>query len=39
VKDLLAQRGYLTDLRGDGTYILGRKAGPLRDRWPNWLYT
>jgi glycosyltransferase involved in cell wall biosynthesis/SAM-dependent methyltransferase len=24
--------------RGDGIYAVGRKAGPLRDRWPAWLY-
>jgi glycosyltransferase involved in cell wall biosynthesis/SAM-dependent methyltransferase len=25
-------------LRGDGIYCLGRKSGPVRDRWPAWLY-
>ena len=24
--------------RGDGIFILGRKSGPVRDRWPAWLY-
>jgi SAM-dependent methyltransferase len=24
--------------RGDGIYAVGRKAGPVRDRWPSWLY-
>lgn len=27
-----------TDLRGDGIYVLGRKTGPVRRRWPEWLY-
>jgi glycosyltransferase involved in cell wall biosynthesis len=26
------------DLRGDGIYVLGRKSGPVTDRWPAWLY-
>ncbi|HXJ41146.1 MAG TPA: hypothetical protein VNH18_17825, partial [Bryobacteraceae bacterium] len=26
------------DLRGDGIYAVGRKAGPIRNRWPSWLY-
>ncbi len=25
-------------LRGDGIYAVGRKAGPVRNRWPEWLY-
>jgi SAM-dependent methyltransferase len=24
--------------RGDGIYAVGRKTGPVRDRWPGWLY-
>ena len=24
--------------RGDGIYAVGRKTGPVRDRWPAWLY-
>jgi glycosyltransferase involved in cell wall biosynthesis/SAM-dependent methyltransferase len=24
--------------RGDGIYAVGRKDGPVRDRWPPWLY-
>jgi SAM-dependent methyltransferase len=39
VKPMLAERGYLTDYRGDGTYIVGRKVGPVRERWPDWLYS
>jgi len=26
------------DLRGDGIYAVGRKAGPVKNRWPAWLY-
>jgi len=26
-------------LRGDGIYALGRKTGPVRDRYPGWLYS
>jgi hypothetical protein len=26
-------------LRGDGIYTLGRKIGPLKQRWPEWLYS
>jgi glycosyltransferase involved in cell wall biosynthesis/SAM-dependent methyltransferase len=25
-------------LRGDGIYALGRKSGPVKERWPEWLY-
>ncbi len=25
-------------LRGDGIYCLGKKSGPVRERWPAWLY-
>jgi len=25
--------------RGDGIYALGRKAGPVKERWPSWLYS
>jgi SAM-dependent methyltransferase len=39
VKQLLALRGQATDLRGDGTYVLGKKVGPVRERWPGWLYS
>jgi hypothetical protein len=28
-----------TDLRGDGIYAVGRKTGPVRDRYPEWLYS
>jgi len=26
------------NLRGDGIYAVGRKAGPVKNRWPAWLY-
>jgi glycosyltransferase involved in cell wall biosynthesis/SAM-dependent methyltransferase len=26
------------DLRGDGIYAVGRKSGPVKNRWPAWLY-
>jgi SAM-dependent methyltransferase len=36
----LLQRYILTqDLRGDGIYVLGRKIGPVRERYPAWLYS
>ena len=32
---------YLLDpeLRGDGIYVVGRKAGPVKQRYPDWLYS
>jgi len=27
------------EYRGDGTYIVGKKVGPIRERWPDWLYS
>jgi hypothetical protein len=24
--------------RGDGIYAVGRKTGPVKERYPNWLY-
>lgn len=36
----LLQRYWLdTDLRGDGIYAVGRKIGPVQDRYPGWLYS
>jgi len=35
---LLERYRLHTHLRGDGIYALGRKAGPVKDRWPAWLY-
>jgi len=28
-----------TELRGDGIYAVGRKMGPVRERYPAWLYS
>jgi SAM-dependent methyltransferase len=38
VEDILDRYGMPKDLRGDGIYILGRKTGPVRERYPAWLY-
>ena len=38
VKHLLARYELPQDLRGDGIYAVGRKSGPVRERYPNWLY-
>ncbi len=38
VKHLLARYELPADLRGDGIYAVGRKAGPVRERYPEWLY-
>ncbi len=39
VEDLLSRYNLSSELRGDGIYAVGRKAGPVRDRWPGWLYS
>lgn len=39
VLHLLSRYRLETDLRGDGIYVLGRKTGPVRERYPGWLYT
>lgn len=39
VNHLLDRYLLLADLRGDGIYAVGRKAGPVRDRYPPWLYS
>jgi glycosyltransferase involved in cell wall biosynthesis/SAM-dependent methyltransferase len=39
VMHLLRQYRLETDLRGDGIYAVGRKTGPVRDRYPDWLYS
>lgn len=36
---LLEQYKLSKDLRGDGIYAVGRKTGPVRDRYPSWLYS
>ena len=38
VKHLLDRYRMPEDLRGDGIYALGRKSGPVRERYPAWLY-
>ena len=39
VHHLLARYWLSTDLRGDGIYAVGRKAGPVGERYPSWLYS
>ncbi len=38
VLPVLEQHGYPTDLRDEGIYAVGRKIGPVRERFPSWLY-
>jgi glycosyltransferase involved in cell wall biosynthesis/SAM-dependent methyltransferase len=38
VKHLLARYEMPQDLRDDGIYAVGRKSGPVRERYPAWLY-
>jgi glycosyltransferase involved in cell wall biosynthesis/SAM-dependent methyltransferase len=38
IHHLLAKYKLPVDLRGDGIYALGRKSGPVKQRWPGWLY-
>lgn len=38
VMHLLGRYQLMRDLRGDGIYALARKTGPVRNRWPEWLY-
>jgi len=39
VRNMLERYALMTDLRGDGIYALGRKIGPVRERFPAWLYS
>ena len=39
VEHMLDRYGMGKELRGDGIYAVGRKAGPVRSRWPAWLYS
>ena len=39
VRHMLEQYGLATDLRGDGIYAVGVKRGPVRERYPAWLYS
>jgi SAM-dependent methyltransferase len=38
VKHLLDRYEQPSELRGDGIYAVGRKTGPVRERFPAWLY-
>ena len=38
VRYILEQCKCPTDLRGDGIYAVGVKRGPIRQRFPKWLY-
>lgn len=39
VRHLLERYMLSTELRGDGIYAVGRKTGPVRERYPAWLYS
>jgi SAM-dependent methyltransferase len=39
VVNLLERYHLPVELRGDGIYILGRKTGSVKERYPNWLYS
>ena len=39
VEHLLDRYILLKDHRGDGIYIVGQKTGPVRERYPAWLYS
>jgi glycosyltransferase involved in cell wall biosynthesis/SAM-dependent methyltransferase len=39
VLHLLRRYWLETELRGDGIYAVGRKTGPVVDRYPEWLYS
>jgi glycosyltransferase involved in cell wall biosynthesis/SAM-dependent methyltransferase len=39
VMHLLEHYNLPTHLRGDGIYAVGQKTGPVRERYPAWLYT
>jgi len=38
VRRLLEHYEYPTELRDEGAYAVGRKTGPVRSRYPAWLY-
>jgi glycosyltransferase involved in cell wall biosynthesis/SAM-dependent methyltransferase len=38
IEHLLERYRVHRTLRGDGIYALGRKIGPVKQRWPAWLY-
>jgi glycosyltransferase involved in cell wall biosynthesis/SAM-dependent methyltransferase len=39
VLHLLERYQLSTELRGEGIFAVGRKTGPVRERYPGWLYT
>jgi SAM-dependent methyltransferase len=39
VEHLLERYILSKELRGDGIYVVGRKTGPVRERYPSWLYS
>jgi glycosyltransferase involved in cell wall biosynthesis/SAM-dependent methyltransferase len=39
IEHLLERYRVHSTLRGDGIYALGRKTGPVKERWPAWLYS
>ncbi len=39
VTHLLERYQLSTDLRGEGIYAVGRKSGPVLNRYPAWLYS
>jgi glycosyltransferase involved in cell wall biosynthesis/SAM-dependent methyltransferase len=39
VEHLLERYIHSKELRGDGIYVVGRKTGPVRERYPSWLYS
>ena len=39
VEHLLDRYMLSTRHRGDGIYAVGRKVGPVQDRYPAWLYS
>ena len=39
VTHMLKRYNLSHDLRGDGIYAVARKAGPVKNRWPAWLYS
>jgi SAM-dependent methyltransferase len=38
VQNLIERYGLPANLRGDGIYAVARKKGPVRERYPAWLY-
>jgi hypothetical protein len=39
VEHLLDRYLLSKEHRGEGIYVVGRKTGPVRERYPSWLYT